>query len=274
MLVLERIATNSTIPLEAECICPDRLRNLSVAAVEQLEVQHGNRVEPLSEHFRVRGEPCEQVTLEGDCSTVKWVGAGMTLGSIEIKGSIGMHVGAEMAGGTIRVQGDAGDWVGAEMSGGLIHVLGNAGHLIGSAYRGGKYGMRGGEILIEGNVGNEVGGQMRRGLIAIGGDCGDFVGVSMIAGTILGLGRVGLRAGAGMKRGTIALLALGNETAILPTFRRGGCFDANFLTLYRRRLRCLGFGHEKLRTAAEPMQRFSGDMLELGKGEILLPNHF
>jgi formylmethanofuran dehydrogenase subunit C len=152
------------------------------------------------------------------------------------------------------------------MRGGLLHVRGDAGHLAGAAYRGGGVGMRGGVILIEGKAGNEVGAHLRRGLVAVGGDVGDFAGASMIAGCLFLFGVPGLRAGAGMKRGAIA--ACGGPPALLPTFRYDCDYRPVFLRLYLRRLRDWGFPvRDELFGGA--WRRYSGDLVALGKGEIL-----
>ncbi len=267
MLTLRYRAT-TTIPIEAECIRPDLLAGKSVEEIARLPVQHGNRQEPLGEFFDIGGGlGDEHIVLEGDCGRVKWIGAGMTRGRITVQGNAGMHLGAEMEGGRIDVFGQAGDWAGAEMRGGLIHVHGHAGHLVGGAYRGSRFGMRGGAILVDGNAENEVGGTMRRGLIAIGGNTGDFTGVSMIAGSIFVFGRPAIRLGAGMKRGTIAVFGSG-PLPLLPSFRYDCLYRPQFLALYLRHLAGLGFAVPEhcLRGSFE---RFSGDLVALGKGEVL-----
>jgi formylmethanofuran dehydrogenase subunit C len=266
MLTLTYRSTTS-IPVEAECLTPGNLTGKTPAEIAALPVQHGNMPVPLGEFFTVAGDAGDQhLVIEGDCSRVKWVGAGMTGGKITIRGNIGMHLGSEMTGGEITVHGHAGDWVGAEMRGGRIHIHGNAGHLAGAAYRGSRAGMRGGVILIDGNAGNEVGSTMRRGLIAVGGAVGDFAGVSMIAGSLFLFGTPGLRPGAGMKRGTIALF--GPLPPLLPTFRYDCLYRPVFLGLYLRQLAAWGFA-----LAREPLsglcRRYSGDLVALGKGEIL-----
>ena len=266
MLLLQYHST-TTIPVEAECITPDALAGKSAEEIRALPVQHGNRQMPLGEFFQVSGSAEDgEITVEGDCSRVKWIGAGMTRGKIAIRGPIGMHVGAEMRGGDIEVFGDAGDWVGAEMRGGKIHVHGNAGHLVGAAYRGSRKGMRGGTILIDGNAGNEIGGTMRRGLIAIGGACGDFPGISMIAGSIFLFGTPGIRLGAGMKRGTIAVFT--NMPPLLPSFRLACDYSPTFLQLYLRQLRSWGFAVPEMASNVL-FRRYIGDLVALGKGEVL-----
>lgn len=268
MLTIE-LHTASHVPVEAECIVPDQLAGRTLAEIERLPVQHGNRQEPLATFFRVSGDASDQqVALIGDLSRVKWVGAGMTAGGIVVEGNVGTHLGSEMAGGRITVRGNAGDWVGAEMRAGLIQVHGNAGHQVGAAYRGSRHGMTGGTILIHGSAGNEVGSTMRRGLIAIGGGCGDFPGVSMIAGSVFLFGAPGIRIGAGMKRGTIAVFGVGNPLPLLPTFRYACTYRPVFMRVYLAELAGTGFPVPPLCRHGQ-FARHSGDLVALGHGEIL-----
>jgi formylmethanofuran dehydrogenase subunit C len=263
-----RYRGSTTIPVEAECITPDNLAGKSAAEVAALPVQHGNTAVALGEFFAVEGDPEDgEILIEGDCSRVKWVGAGMTRGRITVRGDVGMHTGAEMKGGEIHVHGNVGDWVGGEMRGGRIHVHGDAGHLVGAAYRGSRLGMRGGVILIDGKAGNEIGATMRRGLIAVGGASGDFPGVSLIAGSLFLFGPGGARPGAGMKRGTIAFL--GPPPPLLHSFRYACTYRPVFVNLYLRRLRDWGFRVED-RFLGGAWRRYSGDLVSLGKGEILI----
>jgi formylmethanofuran dehydrogenase subunit C len=266
MLTL-RYHASTTIPVEAECVTPDNLAGKSPSEIAQLPVQHGNAPAPLGEFFHVEGDAGDgHVVIEGDCRRVKLLGSGMTAGRLTIRGAVGMHLGAEMRGGEIEVFGDAGDWVGAEMRGGKIHVHGGAGHLVGAAYRGARAGMRGGVILVEGKAGNEVGSGMRRGLIAVGG-AGDFPGVSLIAGSLFLFGPSGVRPGAGMKRGTIAYLGAAPE--LLPTFRPACAYEPVFLALYLRKLRAWGYPVEE-RFLSGSWRRYCGDLVALGKGELLV----
>jgi formylmethanofuran dehydrogenase subunit C len=254
------------VPLEAEVISPARLQGLNESEIAGLPLMYGNEQVSLGEFFEVRGRCDGEVRLEGDLGRVKLVGCGMTEGRIMIEGRVGMHLGAGMSGGEILVEGDAGDWVGPDMSGGRIVIKGDAGHMIGSAYRGAAVGIRGGEILIHGKAGNEVGNAMRNGLIAIGGDCGDFAGVNMLAGTIVVFGTPGLRCGAGMKRGTLVAM---HPVELLPTFRYACTYEPAFLRLYLLHLRRLGMpvGREQIEGR---YQRWSGDGIEMNRGEALL----
>lgn len=267
MLTL-RYRGTTTIPVEAEAITPDNLAGKTPAEIAALSVQHGNAPAPLGEFFTIEGDAADrQIVLEGDCSRVKWIGAGMTTGKITVHGNVGMHLGSEMKGGEIEVHGNASDWVGGEMRGGRIHVHGHAGHLVGAGYRGSRVGMRGGVILVHGHAGNEIGSAMRRGLIVIGGEAGDFAGVGLVAGSVFLFGPVGVRLGAEMKRGTIALF--GPRPALLPTFRFDCTYQPVFLRIYLRQLQAWGFPvpEESLHGF---YQRYSGDLVALGKGEVLL----
>ena len=88
----------------------------------------------------------------------------------------------------------------------------------------------------------------------------------MIAGTVLVFGEPGIRTGAGMKRGTIGLF--GGEPQLLPTFRFDCVYRPAFMELYLRQLRAWGFAPAQGRVGGA-YRRFSGDLVSLGKGEIL-----
>lgn len=262
------LKTATSIAVEADCIVPEQLAGKSPVEIAALPVQYGNAQAPLGDFFYVEGDAGDQsIVIEGDCSRVKRIGAGMAAGRILVEGNVGMHAGAQMRGGTLEVTGRAEDWAGAQMRGGTLLIRGDAGNLLGAAYRGSRTGMRGGVILVEGNAGLEIGAGMRRGLIAVRGDVGEFAGASMIAGTVFIFGKPGGRLAAGMKRGTIA--CLGGKPDVLPTFREDCVYHPVFLRIYLRWLREVGFAldDECLQRA---YRRYSGDLVALGKGEILV----
>ena len=260
-----------TIPIEAEVLRPDLLADKSLDAIKQLHVYHGNRERPLEECFEITGDAAdEKLILDGDFSRVKQIGYEMASGTITIHGPAGMHLGAEMRGGVIEVDGDAGDWVGAEMCDGLIRVRGNVGHLVGGSYRGSASGMKGGTIIVHGTAGNEAGCGMRRGLIAVAGSVADFAGFNMIAGTIVVGGGFGIRSGAGMRRGSIIALSAdeADRPALLPSFRYDCLYCPQFLAIYLRQLQTWDFPVNPAAIGAQ-FRRYSGDLVALGKGEVL-----
>jgi formylmethanofuran dehydrogenase subunit C len=259
-----------SIPIEVDSIRIETLRSQTLDEIKATLVQYGNRQQPLNDFFEVSGSAADgQVTWVGDCQKVKLIGAKMTSGCMRVEGNAGMHLGAEMSGGEIVVTGNVADWAGAEMHGGRIMVHGDAGHYLGAVYRGGFKGMTGGEILVRGDAGNEIGAGMRRGFIAIGGRAGDFPGASMIAGTIFIFGEPGSRPAASMKRGTVAFFDGEHPPEVLLSFKSAGEVESGWLRIYLRHLRSLGF---PVPAGCEDAvyQSFSGDHLELGKGEVLV----
>jgi len=270
MPLVLRLKTKTSIPLEVDTVRLETLREQSRGDVARTPIQFGNTQVPLAEFFNVSGSAADnEIVWEGDCANVKLIGTRWQEGRVRVEGNAGMHLGAEMQGGEIVVNGNAADWVGAEMHGGRIHVRGNAGNLVGAVYRGGRRGMTGGEILIDGAAGNEIGHTMRRGLITIGGDAGDAVGFNLIAGSILLFGKVGVRPGAGMRRGTIGLLGDAPPPSLLPTFRLACVYRPVFLRFYLARLQEMGLSVADACLTAD-YHRYCGDLLELGRGEILI----
>lgn len=261
--------TSDALPVEVHGVTPDQLRGRALTDIERWPVRHGNRTLALAELFRVRGDAGDGVLrFSGPLESVHGIGAGLQDGTVHVDGSGGRHLGAEMRGGAIRVTGNAGDWLGAEMTGGVITVEGNAGNLAGAAYRGSVRGMSGGTILVQGSVGHEAGHSLRRGLLAVAGDCGDFAGVNMLAGSLLLFGRAGRHPGAGMRRGTLAFLGPAPD-GLLPTFRPGCCYEPVFMRLLLAELRRQGFAAAE-RSQPSRFRLYHGDMVALGRGEILI----
>jgi formylmethanofuran dehydrogenase subunit C len=252
--------------LEAEVLTPDTLAELSNADIRALTVYHGKRQLPLGEFFDVEGERSDDLQIHGDLNKVRWIGRGMSRGTITIHGTVGMHLGAHMRAGRIEVHGNAGDWVGAEMRNGLIHVHGNAGGQIGAAYRGSLAGMKSGTIIIDGSAGLEVGMRMRRGTIVIGGMARDFAGLQMKGGTIILCQGAEIRAGAWMNRGTI--ISLG-PLPLMPTFAAAARLNPTFVNLYARQLHPLGI-RLPYDVSEGCYQMYSGDLAVPGKGEIFI----
>jgi formylmethanofuran dehydrogenase subunit C len=267
-----RIANTRTdaIPVDLAGVTPEALAPLSLDAVRRTCVLHGNRRVELGELFAVEGDPRDlQWGLAGDFSAVHGLGVGMTAGEILVDGPVGRHAGAQMRGGRLEVRGTAGDWVGAEMRGGAIRVRGDAGDWVGAAYAGNPRGMAGGVILVDGGAGDDVGERIRRGMIAIAGRAGDRLGQRMLAGTILAFDRCGALCGMGMRRGTIGLLGASAPT-LLPTFRASCRAPLPMLRLLAAELRREAFAVDRLPRLLQPVELHHGDLLELGRGEILL----
>lgn len=253
-----------SIPLEADCITPDNLKDKSNDQIRAETVYWGNKKMTIGDFFEVDGEKSESITVvTGDCDKVKLIGHKMSVGEIVIKGSAGYNTGSYMTGGKIVIEGNCLDYLGAMMEGGQIFLNGNAGHFLGGAYKGEMVGMTGGEIFVKGSTGHEVGCFMRRGFIVVGGDTGDFAGIYMRAGTILVLGQAGGRVGANMVRGSVILM---NEVDSLPSFYKNSVLKSPAIDMVLNRAACFGFT-----IPSKPQfTRYNGDVNLLGKGEILV----
>ena len=256
-----------TVPLEAESISPDVLVGLDHAAIRALPVYLGKRSCRLDEFFDVAGAASDQIELRGDASRVKWIGHGMTRGSIKVVGNAGMHLGAHMKGGQIEVSGNASDWIGAEMKKGTIKIAGSAGGQIGAAYRGSMQGMRGGTIIIGGSAGLEVGMRMRRGVIVVGGPVRDFAGLQMKGGTIFLLSGAEIRTGAWMYRGTIVSM---KPLPLMPTFSYACQTVPDFMRLFARRFQEWGLSSLPHDPSQGSYRMYGGDTSVPGKGEIFI----
>jgi formylmethanofuran dehydrogenase subunit C len=201
----------------------------------------------LGDLFDVTGEPAGRIRFSGDLALADRIGAGLTEGEVIVEGNVGQETGIALAGGALEIEG-------------------NAGSRAGAAPLGFKRGMTGGELVVQGSAGPEAGAAMRRGLVAIGGKAGDRAGLGMIAGNVVLLGAAGADTGLWSKRGSV--MALGPITPPV-TYTYVCTYQPIHLRLMLTRLRVrYGFSIQR-RHFTGFYRRYSGDMAELGKGEIL-----
>ena len=233
--------------LVADCIAADRFASCGSKEIAELPVVHGGRPARLGDFFQVKGERVARVRIAGDLRRVEGIGAGMAGGELVIEGSVGRDLGRALAGGTIDVRGDAGD---------------NAGGALPGASRG----MTGGEIVIRGSAGADAGARMRRGLVVVTGAAAERAGHGMIAGTVLLCGTAGRGTGRWTRRGTIVALAPIERPA---TFRYACTYRPPHLRLLFAHLARRHDLAVAERYVTGRYDRYSGDLAELGKGEIL-----
>jgi formylmethanofuran dehydrogenase subunit C len=252
-------------PLIADAVAADRFASLGATEISALSLWDGRNTVALGDVFTVSGDRASHVVLEGDLAKLHAVGSSMASGVLEIAGSIGNAVGARMRGGAITVQGSAGDDAGSAMSGGSLVIGGNAGDRAGGALAGASKGVTGGEIVVRGSTGRDAGVRMRRGTLYCG-SAGTGAGLAMIAGNIVVEGAMGDGVGIGNKRGSI--VALGG-LRVPPTYAYACTYRPPHLSLMLRSLRArysLALSDAHLYGL---YKRFSGDLAEIGKGEIL-----
>ncbi|MGH7525382.1 MAG: hypothetical protein ACREMX_01615 [Gemmatimonadales bacterium] len=201
----------------------------------------------LGDLFDMQGEPGGRLRFQGDLAHADRIGAGLQEGEVVVEGDVGRETGLGM-------------------SGGALQVLGDAGPLAGGAVPEARRGMTGGELVIHGSAGPEAGIRMRRGLLVIGRDAGGHAGHGMLAGTVVIFGDAGAQAGVWSKRGSV--VALG-PVAIPVTYRYACTYRPAHLLLLLTRLRArYGLPVEE-RHLSGFYRRYSGDLADLGKGEIL-----
>ncbi|HXB27389.1 MAG TPA: formylmethanofuran dehydrogenase subunit C [Gemmatimonadaceae bacterium] len=226
----------------------------------------GRRRVSVGELFDVKGEPGPDVRITGDLRRVDGLGTGMSAGMLTIEGEAGRGVGHAMSGGTIDVTGSVGDGAGVAMSGGLLRIRGSAGDRLGAPLPGASRGMTGGEIIVRGNVGSGAATRVRRGLVIVGGNAGANAAHAMIAGTMLVAGRLGTGAGLWSKRGSV--IALGG-VEVPATYRYACTYRPPYVPVLLRYLqRMRGFTIDG-RFASGRYKRWTGDVADVGKGEIL-----
>jgi formylmethanofuran dehydrogenase subunit C len=233
--------------LVADCIAADRFAELGAQEIAALPVVHGGRPATLGEFFRVRGERASAVRIEGDCPQIEAIGSGMAGGELVIDGGVGRDLGLAM-------------------SGGRIEVRGNAGANAGGARAGAARGMTGGEIIVRGSVGEEAGARMRRGLLVVTGEGGAGMGKGMTAGTVVVFGKTGPGTGRFLKRGSIVALS---DVAYPATFGYACTYRPPHVALLLRYLRLRRQIDVAEGQVTGRYERYSGDMAELGKGELL-----
>lgn len=202
---------------------------------------------PLGDLFDIEGNPEGRIRFSGDLERADRLGAGLSQGEVLVEGNVGREAGLAQAGGSLDINGNAGPGAGA-------------------APAGFKRGMTGGELIVRGSAGPEAGARMRRGLLVIAKSAGERTGLGMIAGTVVVLGSAGADTGLWSKRGSI--LALGK---IIPpaTYSYACSYQPIVLRLLLTRL-SVRYGLSIARKHFTGFyRRYSGDMAELGKGEIL-----
>lgn len=207
----------------------------------------GEGAVPLGDLFEVRGSGRARARLVGDLALMDGIGTGLARGELVVDGNAGAYLGRRMSGGHIEVRGDAGARAGA-------------------AEPGVKRGMTGGEILIRGSAGREAGAGARRGLIVVEGDAADHAARAMIAGSLIVFGSLGPDPGLFSRRGSV--VAFGPH--VPPATYRYACTyrppHLRVTLTYLKARRGVPVTPEQL---AGAFRRYSGDLAELGAGEIL-----
>ena len=267
-----RLREPLTQPLEWNRRATELLQNRDLDGLRKCPLEQAGSTLRFEEIFELQatGEQAERITFHGDLSQLHGLGRGWSAGLLRLEGSVGDSLGEGMSGGRIEVTSDVGDCLGRGMSGGQIVVSGNAGNHVGGPAPGSLKGMTGGEIFLTGSAGDLVGERMRRGTIVVLGEVGGQVGREMLAGTILLKSAPADLPGVGMKRGTILLLEQdSSDTFPGPHFDYAVRYEPVFIRVLLKHLQKT-FDWNEAANISTIWDRYCGDMLEGGRGEILV----
>ena len=243
------------------------LKTLSITDIAALTLQSGKRKLRVDELFTIEGTDSQQLIIKNSHEKLDFIGKDLEGGSICVEGDAGAYLAMGMKAGDIKVSGNVGLYAACEMKKGYLEVSGNAGDFLGAALPGNKMGMKGGTILVKGNVGQRAGDHMRRGNILIEGNAGDYCGSRMTAGTIAVMGQTGRYLGYAMRRGT---LLLWNQPQLSASFNDCGAHTLAFLPILFASFRSLNTKFADVAQSFNRVQRYAGDMSEMGRGEVLV----
>jgi formylmethanofuran dehydrogenase subunit C len=244
-----------------------KLAEMQPAEIAALTLQNGKRKIRVDELFDITGSDAQNIVIKNSFSKLDFIGKELDGGRIKVEGDAGAYLGLGMKSGEIEVSGDVGIYAACEMKKGKLIINGNAGDFLGAALPGNKMGMKGGTILVKGNVGERAGDHMRRGNILIEGNAGDYCGSRMTAGTIAVMGQTGRYLGFAMRRGT---LLLWNQPQASARFNDCGAHTLAFLPMLFASFKKLDSIFADNSAAFNRVQRYAGDMSEMGRGEVLV----
>ncbi len=243
------------------------LENLEPVEIAAIKLHCGKKKVRVDELFAVSGFDTKHILIKNSVAKLDYIGKELDGGVIRVEGDVGAYCGMGMKSGVIKVFGNAGLYAGCEMKKGQLEIDGNAGDFLGGALAGNKMGMKGGLILVKGNAGDRVGDHLRRGTILIEGNAGDYCGSRMIAGTIAVMGNTGKFLGHSMRRGT---LLLWNAPKLPASFNDCGSHTLAFLPMLFKSFQSLNSTFALAENAFNRVQRYAGDMSEIGRGEVLV----
>lgn len=252
-------------------LIPEHLVSLSLRELSSIPLQVGNRCFQTGELFAIEKQSKEALSLifqGAHTAKLDYVGCKMTSGDILVEGDAGSYTGMQVKGGRLVIKGSVGAYAACEMQGGQVIISKEAGDFLGSGRPGRQKGMSGGVVLVKGKVGDRAGDQMRRGTLLIEGSAGTYLGSRLIAGTIGVLGEVGEHIGYGMKRGTLLLAT--SPTDLPITFDDCGIHTLGFIPLLLKGFSGLGTCFSEMCDTLKRVRRYTGDLSNLGKGEILI----
>lgn len=247
-------------------LTPAKLHGKSASEIASLPLQASNTALTVGDLFSVEGTAEDEVVFSGVTGQFDDIATRLDAGTIIVDGDCGGYAGRRMSGGTLSIKGSAGPFLASRMSGGLITVSGSAGDYAGGIKAGEKFGMTGGSVVVEGNIGAQAGDRMRRGTIIARGTFGEHAASRMMGGTLWTETGFGPEPGPLLRRGTL----IGPTVErLLPTYVDGGRHDLVVLGILNQHMKAT-LGDLAPKPLPKIVQKISGDMATIGKGEVLI----
>jgi len=243
------------------------LTDKSISEISAITLYSGKALLRADELFDISGSDTQNIVIENSFEKLDFIGKGLESGHITVTGNVGHYLAMQMKAGNIEVNGNASMFAACEMKKGLLTINGDVGDFLGGALIGNKQGMKGGTVIVKGNVGERAGDHMRRGVILIEGNAGDYCGSRMTAGTIAVMGETGKNLGYAMRRGT---LLLWKPPQLIATFADCGSHTLAFLPILFNSFKGLNSKFSDSAVAFNRVQRYGGDLAEIGRGEVLV----
>jgi formylmethanofuran dehydrogenase subunit C len=256
-----------SISIDLSEITPDKFVGKDHHQINQTLLAAGKEHIKVMDLFEVEGEDTENILINGHCELARYIGLGMSHGTLTIEGNVGHYVGMKMQGGTLIIKGNAGNFAASSLQDGTVYIQGNVGQFLGAPIPGDSYGMSGGLVIVNGDAGDRTGDKMRRGIMLIKGNVGDYCGSQMIAGTIAVGRNAGSNIGFSMQRGTLLLKQM---PQLLATFNDCGTHHLPFLGLLQNYLASTEFDLSEFINQGVRVRRFIGDRGNGGLGEVLI----
>lgn len=254
--------------IDISALTPATLGGVSRDALLKTRLPGASGRVSIGDAFEVSGRADQGLTIHSHSGLLDRAGAGLTEGSLELRGHFGDLVANAMRGGHIELRGRCGDYAASAMRGGLLSIRGEAGDWLGGALPDASTGLAGGTVVVNGQTGDLTGYRMRRGLIVVNGDAGEWLGSRMVAGTILVTGAVGAHAGFNMRRGTLVVRA--GAVEIPQNFADCGETESVYGALLAAHIKKVSRKAASLISNAAAARMYRGDITNGGLGELLV----
>lgn len=255
-------------PVDISSVTPSAVSGRTLEQLSRMKLPTRTGRLTLGEAFDISGDADQGLVLESHSGLLERAAAGLTEGSLGLRGHFGDRVAEGMRGGQVELRGRCEHYAANSMRGGQLSIRGEAGDWLGGALPDAVTGLNGGTVIVNGRIGDMAGYRMRRGLVLVNGDAGAYLGARMVAGTIVVTGAVGAHAGFNMRRGT---LAVRDDALAIPTnFADCGVTESVYGALLAAQIKKVSRRAAAFISSAKHTHLYRGDITNGGLGELLV----